>query len=269
MLDENLVQQKNWFRFFPDGTIEFTVITRVLAIVLLAALVLVPSAHRAMFLVALAAVIWVDYIIVLCWAVQIGNDLEDITETRPIPADDLRRRRTSDIILLAIPSIIFMLMAAPWPRFLISQAAARNRIMLISMPVLGLAFIAAASFAWKILEHKGLGSSLWRIIILIPGLHWFAMHRLARRLQNQVGQGFRDRTGNKLDESGGAFTAADVTLAICLCFFLLRLIAGDSSRTINMLLQGAGMSFAALFAVIDLAAMEKLQRQYVTLIRKL
>ena len=65
MTDNIGAQRRNWFRSFPEGSIEFVVITRVLALLLLAALAIVPGIQRPAVLVALALVLWVDYLLMM------------------------------------------------------------------------------------------------------------------------------------------------------------------------------------------------------------
>src|SRR4030095_16365697 len=113
MIDDNLSQRKSWFRYFPDGTIEFTVITRVLALMFLAGLAMVSIAQRPTTMTLLWAIIWVDYALVLSWAIQINVDLENLSQTAPVSAELCKQRRVQELFWLAIPSILILLLIIP------------------------------------------------------------------------------------------------------------------------------------------------------------
>jgi hypothetical protein len=114
----------------------------------------------------------------------------------------------------------------------------------------------------------GLGSWLWRIVLLIPGVHWFAMHRLIDHLEAQVGSRLHEKPYAPPVSRSVAGIVADVTLIIVLCCWI-SWVRYQPTGVIRMMLQIVGLGAAALFAIIDLAVMEHLQRRFVTLIRKL
>ena len=271
MIDENLAQRKSWFRFFPDGTIEFTVITRVLAIMFLTGLAMVSIAQRPVTLTLLWAVIWVDYALMLWWTIEINDDLEDLSQSAPVSNELTRRRRFQEAVLLAIPSIVVMILLVPWPQMVIAKQIDRDRLYYVLVPVVILAFSGSAYLARYATRQLGLSSWLWRVVLLIPGLHWFAMHRLVSQLEQKVGSRLHEKSGTPHTAPSIAGAVADVTLIISLCSWLgwVRWIQYHPTGAVRMMLQIVGLGSGALFAIIDLAVMEHLQRRFVTLIRKL
>src|SRR5437868_8574771 len=76
--NSKLLERRRWFSFFPEGTLEFLVVTRVLALLLMGTLIIVPSTQRPAVLVALAAVVWADYALLTWWLVHVSADLHDL-----------------------------------------------------------------------------------------------------------------------------------------------------------------------------------------------
>ncbi|MCL2330842.1 MAG: hypothetical protein FWC56_06030, partial [Phycisphaerae bacterium] len=108
---ERLIERRKWFRVFPEGTLEFTIVTRVLALVLLISLAVVGSAQRPLALAALAFILWVDYALLMWWMIQVATDLLLVCGKLP---DDTPSYRMPLGLRVVLPSVAFSLMVIPW-----------------------------------------------------------------------------------------------------------------------------------------------------------
>ena len=112
MTNELLVERRKWFRVFPEGTLEFTIITRVLALLMLMALAVVSGLQRPLVLMALGAILWVDYALLMWWAIEVASDLQLLSGAPDAAAHSTRRSR---IWLQAVlPSIAALVALMPW-----------------------------------------------------------------------------------------------------------------------------------------------------------
>jgi len=75
-----LSQRQRWFRAFPDGSIEFLLVTRLLVVFLLLGLAAMRESQRPMVLMALAVVLMADYAIMIWWSLQTVADLDCLGE---------------------------------------------------------------------------------------------------------------------------------------------------------------------------------------------
>ena len=275
MSENSLEHRRNWYRFFPEGSIEFLSVTRVLALLLLLSLAIVPNTRRPAVLVALAIVLWIDYLLILWWVVQLATDLNALF-AQPLPgAKVLRRRRIGAAILGALPATAALFILAPWPHFLTTSEAARLAMTRVTVPIFCVLFVALAFVAHRALQRIQLGRPQWTLLLLVPIFHWFALHRLLTSLHARVRQ--RSQASGKLTDDdpgrGPAVIIADVTWVLSVLpwgiLVILTLMAGEWPRTMPYsATPGCGTILAAPFAIADLAAMENLQRRFVALIRK-
>src|SRR5262245_28107953 len=150
MVDQ-LSERKNWTRYFPEGLIEFSVVMRVGALLLLGILMVVPSGLQALVAMTMLAVLWVDYVLTMCWALQIGADLNDLFDRSTAPADAQRKHIVTAMQAL-LPATIAFLIIAPWPSVVIGSTSTRTQVMRILLPVLGVLFVASAFFAQRALQ---------------------------------------------------------------------------------------------------------------------
>lgn len=274
MSEDSLAQRRNWFRFFPEGSIEFVIVTRVLALLLLLALAIVRGTQRPAVLLALVVVLWIDYLLTLWWAVQLATDLNALFGDTPPPADVLRRRRIRAAVLAALPATAALLILAPWPHFVLSEAS-RTAVTRVTVPALCGLFVVSMFVAHGALRRIELGPPPWTLLLLIPVVHWLAVHRLlisfGAELRQRLQAPGRPATG--APGPGPAVRLADVTWVVTMVSWGIALIfilrGGQWPRTLpgSVLPIGATV-MAALFWVADVAAMENVQRQFVALIRK-
>ena len=107
--------------------------------------------------------------------------------------------------------------------------------------------------------------------MLVPVVHWLALHRMMRQMYLRIAHHRQEA-----DEADGADTvvpgmlAADVLWVFCMlpwvAYALVWLFRGHQPSITLVAVFGAVL--AALFAIVELASMEQLQRRFVSLIRK-
>ncbi len=276
MSEDRLAQRRNWYRFFPGGSIEFVIVTRVLALLLLLALAVVPGTQRPTVLLALAGVLWIDYLLIIWWAIQVTTDLDALFADPPPSADVLRRRRIRAAILGALPATAALVILAPWPSFVLpSEPARAATIRMVLIPLLGVLFVALLVPAHRALRRIQLAPPRWTLPLLIPIVHWFAMHRLLIHLHARLRLRSQERGMPTTDDPGPApaVILADLTWVLSILpwgiLLVVVLLRGEwPSGVLYSAVPSCGTAVAALFAISDLAAMENVQRQFVALIRK-
>lgn len=268
MIDEMLMQRRRWFRCFPEGTLEFTVVTRVLALLLGTLLLVVPTADQPIVLTALVAMLWLDYALVMWWAVQVHADLECLLAPSATAPVDSSRYRIGVTIAALLPSVAMATVAAPKMR------ATLPPLVIPALLVLSVILLAPATAA---LRRMCVGPKGIRLLLLVPGAHCFAIHHRIRTLLADLNK----RSPETTPQAGAAPTVAGVMLilmAICLAATLALWrkesgaeFAGQTATWLSMLRRGAEFASiltAAMFAIADLAAMESLQRGFIMLLRK-
>lgn len=269
-IHENVLARRNWFRFFPEGTVEFNAIVRVLAVMLLATLLVVPGTQRPIVLTAIAALLWLDAVLLIWWFVQVVTDLDEIESpgTRGEPA----RRRFMIGLLAALPSIPAVLLIAPWAQALISRQAVRVSLLQVLVPLLLILFVVLLVIGYRRLQDLRLNAPLWTALLLVPITHWFALHRLLPTLRRRIADQTARANLPRQDFGSGATIVADVSLiASLLCWGLVLVLPSHGGVVLRLLDKtafGGGLFFAAVFAISEIAAMEQVQRQLVWLIRK-
>ncbi|NLX14709.1 MAG: hypothetical protein GXY44_13805 [Phycisphaerales bacterium] len=274
-MNESCVQERRqWFMHFPDGSIEFFLITRVLLILLLLVLVVAPQQHHAFVLLALAGLLWVDYALTLWWIVQIATDLDGIRHS--VIADHAYWRRLRSITVTLLPSIVFMLLISPWPNLLSEVASERMAIWRIALPILGPLFLLLLFPAQRVLRGLGLESILGRCLMLVPLLHWFALHHWMLQLDKELNRLALETKQQQLTGSG---PRAAVSLTFWVWFpgilpwlIILPAWAFGASWLSGLLFKWVAVCslvFTCLFMIADTAAMENIQRKFVLIMRRL
>jgi len=283
MSNDILTQRQRWFRFFPEGSIEFLVATRVLALILLLALLVVGKVELQLLatVVALTGVLWLDYVLMVWWAVQIVLDLEDLPLRQTTSAQVLQRRRVHVGILVCLPSVIAGVLLAPWPALLrIYQPGLLpgEAIITAGCGILVVLFIVLVVLAQRAMQRIRLGPPLWTLLLMIPVAHWFAMHRLIVRLEGRLREYERTNlpvAGERAaDSPAWAITIADATWVLAILpwalVVILTLTRGNwPTEFPQAAVPFCGVPLAAVFAVADLAAMERIQRQFIATLRRL
>lgn len=271
-MSTNLAERRAWFRHFPEGTIEFTIVTRVLAILVLGALMVVSSAQRHHALTALVAVLWLDYALTLWWLIQLARDLDDLFEQPDLDAAAGQKRRLILLGTLIAPSVLAALILIPPTQILLPRSGGVS----VLLPVLGVAYVAAVWLARRALLRLNLASGATAALLFVPVLHWFALHGVIVRLHGRIRERALSRGFAVSAETGrgAASIAADVLLGIGIFFWGLWIVltfarGGAMSGPLPTLVELAGIFFAALFAVVDVAVMEGLQRRFSALIKRL
>jgi hypothetical protein len=231
--------------------------------------VIVPSTQRPAVLVALGGVIWLDYALLMWWLLQMSSDLGSLFEPgvagRASP-------NVSMAVLVFIPSVVALMVLAPWAQFLIRRDGAREQVLMFLIPVLIAAYLASLPFAYRGLRRAGLPGGVWSVFLLVPVLHWLAVDRMLRPLHARVRERALQRNLPVSSETGAgsAAGAADVLLIIAALFWSLwvGLVLAGRGGVLLMSVQAASIAVGSLFAITQVAALEYLQRRFVALIRR-
>ncbi len=271
MNGELLAQKRKWFRLFPEGTLEFTIITRVLALMLLMALAVAGGAQRPFVLAALVGVLWIDYALLIWWALQLAGDLNDLTGVS-VPTRSAQRRDLSRAVVL-LPSVGIAVALIPWST-LLSFFDLSSGLAKVLTGVGAVGFLATLVPAYRALKSSQVGSPLWSALLLFPVLHWFALHRVAAGLDRRVRQGLIERgiPAEKHRNPSVVLLLSDFSgvlgLAPWVAVVVVSVYRGWPSGGMFKVAPVCGTILAALFAIANLAALEGIQRQFVTLLRK-
>lgn len=274
MNGEKLVERRKWFRVFPEGTLEFLIITRVLALMMMMALAIVGGTQRPTVLIGLIGILWIDYALLLWWVVQVAMDLRFVAGESPDDAQAGLRARVA--VTAILPSIAAAMALLPWDGVVLVITGARHEGTLLTiLPVIAaVGFIALLFPAYRALRSIGLGSSVWTVLLLIPVLHFVALHRIAGgldvRIREQLrGRGLRDED---MRSASASLIAADVIWVLTMLPWAAVVVIAISR---GWPVGGAfkigpicGTLLAAVFSIANLAALESVQRQIVALVRK-
>jgi hypothetical protein len=237
----------------------------------LLALAVVGGSQRPLVLAALTFVLWLDYALIMWWVIQVATDLRSISTGF---GGDTPGRRAGIGLKVILPSVAAMVALIPWTQVLSVVGAAGKANLFKPVPmVAGVAFVVLLIPAYRTLRTIGVGSSLWAGVLLIPIFHWFAMHRVAADLDRRIDEQLKVRGFEKASRRLGiALAIADVTWVLSILpwagVVAFALIRGWSMGGVFKAGPVCGTILAAFFAIADLAAMEGVQRQIVTLIRK-
>lgn len=274
MNGDRLVERRKWFRVFPEGTLEFSIITRVLALMMMMALAVVGGTQRPVVLVGLLGVLWIDHVLLLWWAIQVAMDLRFVSGKAQ--ADGSARVRARVAFVAALPSVAAVAALMPWEGLITLLKGTRPESGLwMAVPVgAAVAFFAMLVPASRALRTIELGSSGWTVLLSIPLLNYFALHRIAGGLDVRIREQLRGRGLQESDETGpsAALIAADVTWVLSVLPWLVvigvAVIRGWPVSSAFKAGPVCGTLLAAVFAIANLAALESVQRRIVTLIRK-
>lgn len=261
MNDTSLGRRQSWFRYFPEGNIEFLLVTRILAVFLLLALGVMRQTQRPMVLTALIGVLWVDYVLTVWWLVRMAMDLEVLFDRPDTPAEVSGRRSVRAGIVACLPSVAVLLLLTPWPGFL------SNPAIRVAAAV---AFFVLLVLAQMTLQRIGLGPAVWTLLLLIPVLHWFAVHRLIGRLRCRL-ESRRQAEGEPAAQEGPslAIPIADATWVLTVAPWAVLVIMAFLGHSWPTALPPCATILAGLFCVADVAAVEGLQRQFAAAVRRL
>jgi len=286
-MNDTLSQRQRWFRSFPEGTLEFLLVTRILSVFLLLSLTVVRESQRTVVLLALSAILLLDYVLMVWWAVQMTVDLNSLVGRTAGPSNagqhegadqpgnggagpGKRGPRGSVIALLAcLPALTVFLALAPWPELFIRNPFARADFMRVFLPAAGVLFLVSLVIGYRALAAIRPGPSLWTALVLVPFLHWFAMHRLVAHMRTRLDAYSRSRGEVSTDGMMPAIPIADVTWALAVvpwaAVAVLRLVKG----TWSSYFPPCGAVLVAIFAVADVGVMEGLQKRFLVALRRL
>jgi hypothetical protein len=233
----------------------------------------------------------VDYILMMWWGVQTASDLDQLSIQ---PRDDAPGRAGAAEALdyagpvvtpaqvqwrcllaaapACLPALVAFLALVPWPSFITHDPQKLAVIERVLRPVGLVGFVAALFIGYLALKRVRLGPPVWSLLLLVPFLHWFAMHRLVRHFHTRLNecrqaQGFAANDGPSL-----ALPIADVTWVFAMLPWAILVVVG-MSRTPGLSWRDGvapcGAILTAIFAVADVATLEGLQRQLAVLLKNL
>jgi hypothetical protein len=275
MSEDMLTERRQWYHCFPEGTIEFNLVTRIVVVGMLGALAVLPESQHVLVINGLVGTLWFDALLIIWWAVQIGMDLETSIAPSGTPAPQARRRALVCAGWAALPTLPALLLLAPWADLIINDEAARIRAMTVLVPVLSTCFVVSLFLATWALKRLRLGAVGWVVLWLIPVLHLLALHRIIRSTQARI-QHRRAETGLNSDERhmmGGSLIAADIIWLLSLIIWGVLVVRSwqDSAFTISpmgKILVILGTVMVAVFSAVQLSLMERLQQQFLGLINR-
>lgn len=285
--------RQRWLRSFPDGSLEFLLVTRLLALFLLLTLAVMRESQRAMVLVVLGMVLAVDYALMVWWAIQARADLDGLAKRAEVPpavaattspegsatleyaramspAPDDRAHLARTLLLACLPMGAAFIALVPWPAVVFSNMVARDHASRIALIVGGIAFWPALVVGYRVLRNSRLTTPIWTALLAVPLVHWLAMHRIVGKLHHALDER-RSAPGEAITEGGTvAAVIADVTWVLAILPWLVLMVAGLLSSGLGgeKFVVPCATVLTALFAIADVAAMEGVQRRLVKAIRR-
>ncbi len=252
-----LQQRREWYRFFPEGTLEFLIITRVLGLGALLALSVAGGAYRPLVWGGVVALLWLDYLLVLWWLLQVNLDARLAS-----PGEGPQPQPLAAYGLIALPSLaVIALLAALTSRRGLSLPAALGLLAVLA----ALMFVGSTG-----LKRARLGAGIWGLLLMVPGLHWPAVHRLSAELADRMVE--PDAQPARASGSRTLLRAASVvwlvTLLPWLVLVILTLSDAWPERGRVRFAPLCAMAPAIVFAVLDLAAMENVQQRFVAWVKR-
>jgi len=285
MKDNLLRERQRWFQFFPEGSIEFLLVTRVLALLLLLALMLMRL-QRSAISVALVTVLWVDHAIMLWWLLQLAMDLAAISaqnvsdeSVKPVQQHASRWRVA---FLIMLPTILAAAILAPWPAMLHNVLTSSSDslfgiLITYRIPILAVAFVASILMAQRVVRKIQLEPFVWTVLMFIPGFHWLAIQRLSKHLRHRIVACQTLGVDKTIDKAAKAtplaMTIADATWVLMIlpwaAVVVFVLATGRWPKEFpQVMMPSCGILVAAGFAVANIAALESVQRQFVDYLRR-
>jgi hypothetical protein len=274
MSQSSIEQRRNWFRFFPEGSLEFVVVTRVLSLLLMLGCLIVQGPLRPLATLALCTVLWIDYVLTQSWFVQLSTDLDTFSRDPSPTCEELSARRRRISLFMVLPATLLFAFVAPWPAAVLPAGSIRATAERIIAPACGLAAVLSLWPSLRTARNLQAGSSLWSCATLIPLLHWLGIHRLLNHMDRRICDLLYPQ-GRPPSDSGPSLAAAAadtlwiITVLPWLLAIGLLIVRGGAAieQTTFRLTMACGSLLYGLFSVIDLAAMENVHRRFIRLIR--
>jgi hypothetical protein len=226
--------------------------------------------QRPVILTGLVGVLWLDYVLMMWWAVQVALDLA-VIEGQGTTSASLNKRWLIGV-MVCLPSVAAAVGLAPWPRLAFLQTRVAGEWTLQQTIALVL-FILLAIAAHRALQRIRLGRSLWTALALVPGIHWFALQRIVADLDQRI---YRQHQACRPDEAGhfssAARALADVTWVLCAVPWVVVIaVAAAKGWPDSLPMRGVpfcGLVAGVLFGVANLAALERVQRHFLRLLQE-
>lgn len=274
MSQSSIEQRRNWFRFFPEGSLEFVVVTRVLSLLLMFGCLIVQGTLRPLATLAICLMLWMDYALTQSWLVQLSTDLGAFERNPPPTHGELSAARRRTLVIMVLPATLLFAFLAPWPEAVLPAGTIRTAAARIIAPACGLAAVISLWPAVQTARSLRCGSAGWSCVTLIPLLHWLGIHRLLNHVDRRICNLLYPQ-GRPPSDNGPslAAAAADTLWIITVLPWLLALALSISrgehavEQTPFRLTMACGSLLFGLFSVVDLAAMENIQRRFVRLMR--
>lgn len=263
-------ERRTWFHYFPEGTLEFSVITRVLVVIALLSLAALKGSQRTYALVGLCGFLWVDYILAIWWVIQTHTDLSLLAGKTADDEARITRSRRHALVLGAAPATLLMIAIAPWP-----VVVHLNQHASIITVLFGALFLLALAPAIRQLRSIGVEPAGWIPLVLIPVLQWFGVHRLLAKLHDRLDD-LVSASGAPRDvppTRGTIGALADVVYILAVLPWLI--LAGYAlargawpASGVGQILPVCGTLLTAVFCVLDIAALEAVQRRFIAVVAR-
>lgn len=270
---DSLSERRRWFRHFPEGSAEFLLVTRVMALGLMLLLAVVHSTQAIAVATAVIVILWVDHLLMIWWTIQISSDLDDMDQPSPPAAATSRLHRAKALAAAACPLVAALPLLAPWDRLVFGFESTRAAAMRIVVPILMLGFAAGLVAARRLIRTLRAGTPAWKVLLVIPAFHWLALQRILPGLEAEVEK--RARRGGMhphIPHTGTALMVANLawlgSMATWGGYLALSLeIGGLSAPGMKTACALFGTLLAVFLMTAQLAAIEHVQRRFVELLR--
>lgn len=260
---ELAAERRQWFRSFPDGTLEFIAAVRVLAIVAMFVLPIGGAALRGYCSAILGAMLLADAAMSAFWLAQLASDRRILLEGRT--------QRGNEAIVAAVLTLLchaaLLLAAAMLLRLPIPMLRLRPEAMKVAGWALLAAYALLGMATWYVVSRTtGTRKRAWSLLVAVPLLAWPATRRIAYETGEIFAAWTAANAASPAKLPRGGFVAADILM----CLFLLAVLA-TARHPSTWAHMGFGPAAAALLfglaAIADMAALEHAHHAYLKYIR--
>lgn len=258
--EARLAEQRRWFRYFPEGPLEFLAAVRFLWILGLFVVPVVSGFLRIYAALALAFLLSADAALAAWWLAQIAFDRDVWTGRRTWNPREARRRAVALTLgvlaahgLLFLVAITFGRLPFDWVRVHPGAVSALRSILIV---------LYVAVVPVTIVAGRAAGGRTGLVCLLpVPFLHWLAVRRLARCIGADLAADVTARTGRPAPFSTGAILTAEA-LWILLVPVLAANLWGAFLWTRPSWQAICSGIIIAVAGVADVAAVESVQQAY-------
>jgi hypothetical protein len=261
---ELAAQRRRWYRSFPEGTLEFVSVTRILWIIALFVLPIAAGSQRAVAACGISILLLIDFALVMAWLTRLTLDSRAWRDTAPMSLRAARWRAgfaTSATITSHACVFLFAWTFLPLP---IGAVRQHPEILGTLRWALVALFVIAIPFTILFARRAGLPGGGAALLLTVPILAWWsARHsaaRISRDLLRSVDPAAPDR------DARAGLILADVLWALLILLIAANLYfpGGWKGVSLQSMCSGLGVAFAA---IADVAALETAHHRYLNYLR--